>query len=170
MNSFPTQADNEAWRPAEFSSKLNADNPMTFKRSTAAATAGALLVGIATLSFGQGNAPGFDIKKPVTLRGTITRVEWINPHAWIHIAVKAVNGAMEEWRIEAAPPNVLLRRGLTKESLKTGYEIVVVAYPLKNGLLVANGRDLTLPDGKTISLLSTFTDGKFAFKSKPGSN
>jgi hypothetical protein len=102
----------------------------------------------------------------VSFHGTVTEVEWINPHTWIHVAVKASNGTMEEWRIEAGPPNVLRRRGLTKESLSIGRDIIVGAYPLKNGLLVARGRELTLPDGRTISIGSTSNDGKFVFTSK----
>jgi hypothetical protein len=118
---------------------------------------------------GQQNATGFDTQKLVKFHGPVTKVEWINPNTWIHVAVKALNGMMEEWRIEAGTPNVLLLRGLTKESLSIGTEIIVDAYPLKNGLRVAKGRELTLPDGRTISIGSTRSDGKFVFSSKPTS-
>jgi len=102
-------------------------------------------------------ASEFDAKKPVKLRGTVVKMEWINPHAWIHVEVKKANGAVEEWMIEAGTPNTLLRRGFTKDSLKKGTEIIVDGYQSKDGSLRANGRDLTLPDGKTLFLGSSGT-------------
>ena len=100
-------------------------------------------------------AAEFDAKKPIKLRGTVTKMEWINPHAWIHIDVKKADGTVDEWMVEAGTPNTLLRRGFTKESLKAGTEIVVDGYQSKDGSLRANGRDLTLPNGKTLFLGSS---------------
>ena len=97
-------------------------------------------------------AAEFDAKKPVKLRGTVTKMEWINPHAWIHIDVKKADSTVEEWMIETGTPNTLLRRGFTRESLKAGTEVVVDGYQSKDGSLRANGRDITLPDGKTLFL------------------
>jgi hypothetical protein len=97
-------------------------------------------------------AAEFDAKKPVKFRGTVIKMEWINPHAWIHVAVKKSDGTVEEWMIEAGTPNTLLRRGLTKDSLKPGTEILVDGYQSKDGSLRANGRDLTLPNGQTLFL------------------
>ena len=97
-------------------------------------------------------AAEFDAKKPVKLRGTVTKMEWINPHAWIHIDVKKADGTVEEWMIEAGTPNTLLRRGFTKDSLKAGTEVMVDGYQSKDGSLRANGRDITLPNGKTLFL------------------
>ena len=97
-------------------------------------------------------AAEFDAKKPVKLRGTVTKMEWINPHAWIHIDVKKPDGTVEEWMIEAGTPNTLLRRGFTKESLKAGTEVLVDGYQSKDGSLRANGRDITLPNGQTLFL------------------
>lgn|SRR5262245_14235276 len=94
---------------------------MRFKLSAVVANIVVLLVEIASPAFGQGNLTGFDTEKSVTLHGTVNRVEWINPNTWIHVALKTANGAKEDWRIAAGSPNILLRRGLTKESLKTGY-------------------------------------------------
>jgi hypothetical protein len=111
-------------------------------------------------------AAEFDIKKPVKLQGTVTRMEWINPHAWIHIDVKKADGTVEEWMIEAGTPNTLLRRGLTRDSLKKGTEIVVDGYQSKDGSLRANGRDVTLPDGKTLFLGSSGPEGPDPDKSK----
>ena len=100
-------------------------------------------------------AAEFDAKKPIKLRGTVTKMEWINPHAWIHIDVKKADGTVDEWMVEAGTPNTLLRRGFTKDSLKAGTEIVVDGYQSKDGSLRANGRDVTLPDGKTLFLGSS---------------
>ncbi|MBI1786080.1 MAG: hypothetical protein HYR60_00740 [Acidobacteria bacterium] len=99
----------------------------------------------------------FDANKPVRLQGTVTRVEWINPHAWIHIEVKRPDGTLEKWMIEGGTPNTLLRRGLTKTSLPYGTAIVVDGYQAKDGSQKANGRDLTFPDGRKLFLGSSGT-------------
>jgi hypothetical protein len=109
-------------------------------------------------------AAEFDAKKPIKLKGTVTKMEWINPHAWVHIDVKKPDGTVESWMIEGGTPNTLLRRGFTKNSLLPGTEILVDGYQAKDGSLRANGRDLTLPDGKKLFLGSSGTgapeDGK----------
>ena len=97
----------------------------------------------------------FDANRPVKFRGTVTKMEWVNPHAWIHIAVKKPDGTMEDWMIEAGTPNTLFRRGLTKQSLQPGMEVIVDGYQSKDGALRANGRDLTLPNGQTLFLGSS---------------
>jgi hypothetical protein len=99
----------------------------------------------------------FDEKKPVKLRGTVTQMEWINPHAWIHLAVKGSDGAVVSWMIEAGPPNALLKRGWNKNSLPAGTEIVVEGYQAKDGAQRANGRDITFPDGKKLFVGSSGT-------------
>ena len=111
-------------------------------------------------------AAEFDAKKPIKLRGTVTKMEWINPHAWIHIDVKKPDGSVEEWMIEAGTPNTLLRRGFTKDSLKVGTEVLVDGYQSKDGSLRANGRDLTLPNGKTLFLGSSGTGAPYEDKPK----
>ena len=95
-------------------------------------------------------ASEFDANKHVEFRGTVTKVELVNPHTWIHMDVKKPDGTVEAWMIEAGTPNTLLRRGLTKNSLLPGTEIKVDGYQSKDGLLRANGRDLTLPNGQTL--------------------
>jgi hypothetical protein len=109
-------------------------------------------------------AAEFDAKKPIKLQGTVTKMEWINPHAWIHIDVKKPDGKIESWMIEGGTPNTLLRRGFTKNSLLPGTEIMVDGYQAKDGSMRANGRDLTLPDGKKLFMGSSGTgapeDGK----------
>jgi len=95
-------------------------------------------------------AAEFDVTKPVKLQGTVTRMEWINPHSWIHIDVKNPDGTVTSWMVEGGSPNSLLRRGFTKHSLEPGTEIVVEGYQAKDGANRANGRDLTFPDGKKL--------------------
>ena len=102
-------------------------------------------------------AAEFDASKPVRFRGTVTKMLWVNPHAWIYMDVKKPDGTAEEWMIEAGTPNTLLRRGFTKESLQPGTEIVVDGYQAKDGERRANGRDVTLPNGKTLFLGSAGT-------------
>ena len=98
-------------------------------------------------------AAEFDANKPIKLRGTVTKMEWINPHTWIHIDVKTPNGKVERWMIEGGPPNALYRRGFTKDSLPTGVEIVVEGFRAKDGSMRGNGRDLT--DRKSTRLNSS---------------
>jgi len=102
-------------------------------------------------------AAEFDAKQPITLHGTVTRVEWINPHTWIHIDVKDADGKVVEWMIEGGTPNTLLRNGLDRKSLPAGTEIVVDGYRAKSGLNRANGRDITLADGRKLFLGSSLT-------------
>ena len=98
-------------------------------------------------------AAEFDAKKPVKfLDATVTKVSLINPHSWIYVDVKQPDGKIENWAIEAGSPNILMRRGVTKDSLKVGTKIVVEGYQSKDGSRRANGRDLTLPDGTKLFL------------------
>jgi Family of unknown function (DUF6152) len=99
----------------------------------------------------------FDAKAPVTLRGPITKVEWINPHAWIHMEIKTPAGKTETWMVEGGTPNTLQRRGITRDSIKIGTEIVVAGFKAKDGRLRANGRDITFPDGRTLFMGSSGT-------------
>ena len=108
----------------------------------------------------------FDSRKPVKFTGTVTKVEWINPHAWFHIDVKKPDGKVEKWMIEAGNPHNLFRRGFSKDVIKPGMTIVVDGYASKDGSRRANGRDLTLPSGQTLFMGSSGTgaprDGKDA--------
>jgi hypothetical protein len=94
----------------------------------------------------------FDGKKPVTLKGTVTEMEWINPHAWIHMDVKGSDGKVASWMVETGSPNILLRRGFTKKSLEAGAEIVVQGYMAKDGENKINGGTVTFSDGKRLFL------------------
>ena len=99
----------------------------------------------------------FDASKPIKLRGTVTKMEWINPHAWVHIDVPSPDGKVVSWMVEGGTPNTLFRRGITKDSLKVGTEILVDGYQAKDGSNRANGRDITLPDGRKLFLGSPDT-------------
>ena len=102
-------------------------------------------------------AAEFDPKRPVKLRGVVTKMEWINPHAWMHVDAKDADGKLTSWMIEAGTPNTLFRRGFTKDSLKIGTEVLVDGYQAKDGSNTANGRDVTLPDGRKLFLGSSGT-------------
>ncbi len=116
-----------------------------------------LLVSGAALSAHHSFAAEFDSNQPVTLRGTVLKVEWINPHTWIHLDVKKADGSTERWMIEGGTPNTLLRQGLTKGALPQGTELVVDGYKAKNGSNRANGRDLTFADGRKMFMGSSGT-------------
>jgi hypothetical protein len=99
----------------------------------------------------------FDANRPVKLTGAITKVELVNPHAWIHIDVKKPDGTVEAWMVEGGTPNTLQRRGLTRDTIPVGTVIIVEGYQSKDGTLKANGRNLTLPDGRTMFMGSSGT-------------
>ena len=99
----------------------------------------------------------FDASKPVELRGTIVKMEWVNPHSWLHIEVKGSAGKAQEWMIEGGPPTSLLRRGLTKKSLQVGAEVFVTGFLAKAGGNKANGRDITFTNGQKLFLGSSGT-------------
>ena len=100
----------------------------------------------------------FDAGKPVKLQGTVTKMDWVNPHAWIHIDVKGDDGKVTPWMIEAAAPNALLRRGWNKNSLPPGTEILVEGYQAKDGQNRANGSVITFTDGKKLFVGSSAGD------------
>lgn len=116
---------------------------------------GALLGGASAASAHHAFAAEFDASKPVNFRATVKKVEWVNPHVWIHVDVKRPDGSIESWAIEGGTPNVLFRRGVTRQSLTAGTEVVVDGYRAKDGTRRANGRDLTLADGRTLFLGSS---------------
>ena len=113
-------------------------------------------------------AAEFDANKPVKLKGTVTRLEWVNPHSWLHIDVKKPDGTVEQWMIEGGPPTSLLKRGFTKKSLEAGTEVAVEGFMSKDHachpICRANGRDITFTDGRKLFMGSSGTgapaDGK----------
>ena len=126
-------------------------------KTLSACGAAALVLSAAVASAHHSFAAEFDANAPVVLKGTITKMEWINPHSWIHIDVKNPDGTVTEWMVEGGTPNTLFRRGFTRESVKAGMEITVEGYRAKNGANRANGRDLILKDGKRLFMGSSGT-------------
>jgi len=102
-------------------------------------------------------AAEFDVNKPVTIKGKVVKMEWINPHSWIYIDTTDPAGKVEHWKVEGGAPNALIRRGWTKNSLPYGIEIIVEGFQAKDGANRANGRDITFPDGKKLFIGSTGT-------------
>lgn len=129
--------------------------PRTLVRSLLV-TAG-LMVAAAPLFAHHAFSAEFDANAPVKLEGPITKVELINPHAWIHMSVKKPDGKVEEWMVEGGTPNTLQRRGITRDTIKVGTVIIVQGYRSKDGSLRANGRDITFPDGRTLFMGSSGT-------------
>lgn len=100
----------------------------------------------------------FDASRPIILRGKVVQMEWVNPHSWLHVEITNDKGEKEVWMIEGGSPNSLLRRGVNKESLKVGTEVVVDGYQTRDhSLLRANGRNITLKDGTKLFLGSAGT-------------
>lgn len=102
-------------------------------------------------------AAEFDANRPVKLQGTVTRVEWINPHAWIHIEVKGDDGKAVVWMIETAAPNSMLRRGFSRDSLPVGTEILIEGFRARDGANRANGSSVTYKDGRKLFIGSQGT-------------
>jgi len=92
----------------------------------------------------------FDENAPVVLKGKVTKMEWINPHSWIHVAVTGDDGKVTDWMVECGSPNIMLRRGFTKRSLEAGVELTVRGYRAKSGDFKANGSSVTFADGKKL--------------------
>ena len=108
-----------------------------------------------SLSAHHAFAAEFDANKPVRFEGTITKMQWTNPHVWLHLDVKKPDGTVENWAFEAGTPNVLFRRGFTKNSLPAGTKIVIDGYRAKDGSRRANGRDITFADGRKLFMGSS---------------
>jgi len=126
---------------------------------------GLVLAGTAvSVSAHHAFAAEFDARKPVNFKGTVKKVEWVNPHVWIHVDVKKPDGTLEAWAVEGGTPNVLFRRGFTKQSLTAGMAIVIDGYQAKDGTRRANGRDLTFADGRRLFLGSSGTGAPYELR------
>jgi hypothetical protein len=137
---------------------------------------GTLMAACSVLLMSPSSAPAhhafaaeFDANKPVKFIGaTVTKVMLVNPHSWIHVDVKTADGKVEYWAIEAGSPNILMRRGVNKDTVKVGAIINVDGYQSKDGSKRANGRDLTLPNGQQLFLGSSGGEGAPYEVQRPG--
>jgi uncharacterized protein DUF6152 len=129
-----------------------------------------LLVSVASLSAHHAFAAEFDANKPLQMKGTVTKMEWLNPHVWLHMDVKMPNGEVENWAFEAGTPSVLFRRGFTRKSLLPGTVVIIDGYRAKDGSRRANGRDLTFEDGKKLFMGSSGTGAPYELNQKPTSS
>lgn len=125
--------------------------------SAVAVSAGLVLTAAASALAHHAFSAEFDATKPIKFQGTLTKVEWINPHAWLHLDVKKPDGTVESWMIEMGAPNALFRRGITKNSLPLGTVIGVSGFQAKDGDTRGNGRDLTFADGRKLFVGSSGT-------------
>jgi len=141
---------------------------MRFMSSVGALTAVALSSFTPALQAHHAFAAEFDANKPIHFdEATVTKVELINPHSWIHVDVKMPDGSTQQWAIEAGSPNILMRRGITRNTLKKGDKIVIDGYQSKDGSKRANGRDLRLPNGQQLFLGSSGTGAPYEVQ-RPG--
>jgi hypothetical protein len=131
--------------------------PMRANRVSGIAAAVLPILAAGPASAHHAFAAEFDAKQPVHFTATVKRVRWTNPHTWFFVDVEQPDGSVEEWAIEAGTPNVLYRRGFTKDSLVPGTVVIIDGYRAKDGSRRANGRDITLPDGRTLFMTSPGT-------------
>lgn len=121
------------------------------------AAAGVLMLAGAPVVAHHAFAAEFDGSKPVTLKGTVIKMEWVNPHAWLHMEVKGPDGKTVAWAVEGGAPNALLRRGWNKNSVPPGTQVTVEGFRAKDGSNRANGREATLPNGQKLFIGSSGT-------------
>lgn len=138
---------------------------MRVKLAVVIAVAVGLMAAVVPVWAHHSFAAEYDANKPVKLKGTVTKVEWINPHTWIHLAVKQPDGTVVNWMFEAGSPNTLIRRGVHKNALPVGTELLIEGYQARNGSNKVNGRDVTYPDGRRLVLGSSGTGAPYDEKS-----
>src|SRR3954465_3184189 len=119
----------------------------------------AMILAIAPVAALPSFAAEFDISKPVEIEGVLTKMEWVNPHGWIYVDVKAPDGQVQHWSIEAGGPTQLLRRGLRKDDFPAGIEVTITGYRSRDGSFTANGQSVKLKDGRNFFMGSQQTPG-----------
>jgi hypothetical protein len=116
----------------------------------------ALLAATTTTDAHHSFAAEFDANQPITLKGTIARIDLVNPHSWLYVEVKNPDGTVVRWNVEMGAPNALIRRGVTKASVPVGMEVTVEGFRAKDGSRTANGRTVTLADGRGLFTGSSY--------------
>lgn len=123
----------------------------------------AAIFGLFAISFPAAShhsfAAEFDANKPVTVKGTVNKMDWVNPHSWIYVDEKSADGAVVTWRFEMGPPNALLRMGWRKDSIVSGTPVVIEGYRAKSGEPVGNAKQVKLPDGRELFSGGSAPDG-----------
>ena len=137
------------------------NNEGMIRLQAVAVALGMLLAGVAPLNAHHAFGAEFDPNRPLILKGPVVRVEWVNPHTWIHLEVTDESGNKEIWMVEGGTPNSLLRRGLKRDTIKIGQVIVVDGYQAKDRSNRANGRDVTFEDGQKFFLGSSGTGAPY---------
>jgi hypothetical protein len=128
------------------------------------AAACALLSATAAIDAHHSFAAEFDADQPITIKGTIARIDLVNPHSWLYVDVKNPDGTVVRWNVEMGAPNALIRRGVTKASVPVGAEVTVEGFRAKDGSRTANGRTVTLADGRGLFTGSSYQGGDAAPK------
>ena len=132
------------------------------RTSLSVAVAGAgLLCAVGSATAHHAFSAEFDANRPLELQGVVAKTEWINPHSWIHVDVEGADGQVVTWAIECGAPNSLMRRGLNKNSIPVGTELVIEGFGAKDGSTTANARDITFPDGSTFFVGSSGTGAPY---------
>jgi DNA/RNA endonuclease YhcR with UshA esterase domain len=133
---------------------------MKTKSMTILGTAGLLIAAAFPVFAHHSFSAEFDVDKPITIEGTVVKMDWVNPHTWLYIDVKKADGTVEHWQVEGGAPGVLLRNGWTKNTLAPGTRVIVSGHQAKDGAFRANSSNIQFPDGRKLDTGSSYNDSK----------